>query len=374
MKNILKNLALIVFTAAASLVIAEVALRMEGRYHDLASQVLVPSLAIWDRPANQIDFGRHPDLTVPIEVRFDRDGVRNHSEPSTRDKQNIIGFFGDSFIENRRIEDRFSFTSILDVAAQPHARVVSYGVDAYGLDQSYLRYKKYEKHAIHDVVYVFCENDLENLYETGLTEMTQNGDISFNVPSIDPFYQFIGRFHVTYLAVSAYYKVRTLVELVRAGKWEWISIGPADLREGYPERFHDQYADAITTDFLSLDHSASTLRLSKKFLALLQKWNREDEASQRTFTVLVLPWKIEDEVATKLFQNFDGNVVHSLGILENCKKCTFKSDGHWNEYGNAKMAEFILSNGRFPFQGKFRMTNISGLKIEIDEYYNRLQP
>jgi hypothetical protein len=269
-KNILKNLALIVFTAAVSLVIAEVALRMEGRYHDLASQVLVPSLAIWDRPANQIDFSRHPDLTVPIEIRFDRDGVRNHSEPSIRD------------------------------------------------------------------------------------------------------------IHATYLAVSAYYKVRTLVELVRTGKWEWISIGPADwskkMREGYPERFHDQYADAITTDFLSLDPSASTLRLSQKFLALLEKWKREVEASQRTFTVPVLSWKIEDEVATKLFQNFDGNVVHSLGILENCKKCTFKSDGHWNEYGNAKMAEFILSNRRFPFQGKFRMTNISGLKIEIDEYYNRLQP
>ena len=161
MKNILKNSTLIVFSVAVSLVIAEVALRMEGRYHGLASQVLVPSPAIWDRPANRIEFHRHPELRVLIEIRFDRDGVRNHYEFSTRDKRNIVGFFGDSFTENRDIEDRFSFTSILDVAARPHMRIVNYGVSGYGLDQSYLRYKKYEKHDIYDVVYVFCENDLQ---------------------------------------------------------------------------------------------------------------------------------------------------------------------------------------------------------------------
>src|SRR5262245_34528727 len=119
MKNILKNSALTFFAIAVSLVVAEIALRMEGRYQDLASQVLVPSPAIWDRPVNRIESRPHPDLNVPIEIRFDRDGVRNHSEPSTREKRHIIGFFGDSFVENRRVEDRFSFTSILDVAARP---------------------------------------------------------------------------------------------------------------------------------------------------------------------------------------------------------------------------------------------------------------
>src|SRR5262249_8239432 len=213
------------FAVALSLVVAEVALRMEGRYHELGSQLLVPSQAIWDPPTNQIEFAHHPDLNVRIEIRFDGDGVRNHSKPSTREKRNIIGFFGDSFTENSHVEDRFSFTSILDVAAYPDARVVNYGADGYGLDQSYLRYKKYEKHDIRDVVYVFCENDLRNLYETDLTEMTQNGDIAFSVPRINPFYRLAGRLHVTYLVISAYYKVRGLVDLLGTGKWEWMSVG-----------------------------------------------------------------------------------------------------------------------------------------------------
>ena len=368
MKNILKNSALALFAIAVSLVVAEIALRMEGRYQDLASQALVPSPAIWDRPVNRIESRAHPDLKVPIEIRFDSDGVRNHSETSTREKRHIIGFFGDSFVENRRVEDRFSFTSILDVATRPGARVVNYGVENYGLDQSYLRYKKYEKHDIHDVVYVFCENDLRDLYETGLTKMTDNGDIAFNVPTTNPVYRLIGRFHTTYLVISAYYKARELVNVLATGKSEWISVDWKQfLPEDYLARNQDEYAYGVTRDFLSLSPSPSTLQLSQKFLALLEKWKREVETSNRTFSVLVLPREIDDTVATKLFRNFDGNVVHSIGYFE-----PFQNDGHWNEYGNEKVAELILSEKIFPFHEKFKRIDVAKLKSDIDAYYNRL--
>jgi hypothetical protein len=138
---------------------------------------------------------------------------------------------------------------------------------------------------------------------------------------------------------------------------------------GWEIRFHDQYADTITTDFLSSDPSASTLQLSQKFLVLLEKWKREVEASQRTFTVLVLPWKLDDAVATKLFRNFDGDVVHSIDFFKNCENCTFQNDGHWNEYGNERVAEFILSDKRFPFHYKFWTMSIESIKNELDEYY-----
>jgi hypothetical protein len=122
MKNILQNLAVVFLSIAVSLVVAETVLRIDGRYHDLASQVLRAFPAIFEPPANHIDFAKHPVLGRPIENRFDNDGVRNHSESTTRDKRNIIGFFGDSFTQNRRIDDRLSFTSILDLAARPRAR------------------------------------------------------------------------------------------------------------------------------------------------------------------------------------------------------------------------------------------------------------
>jgi hypothetical protein len=359
------------FAIMLSLGVAEAALRMEGRYHDLASQVLISSPAIWEPPANQIEFGRHPDMGIPIEIRFDRDGVRNHSESTTRAKRNIIGFFGGSFVENRRIEDRFSFTSILDAAARPGARVVNYGVDGYGPDQAYLRYKKYERHDMRDVVYVFSKNDLQFLYETGLTEMTPIGDIVFSERRINPFYRFMGRFHLTYLGISASYKLGQLVDLIRSGRWEWKSVSPGSLdavRRHWEERVQDQ-SDAITTDFLSPDPSASTLRLSQKFLVLLDKWKREVETSQRTFTVLVLPRKLDHAVATKLFRNFDGNVVHSIDFFKKCKNCEFQNDAHWNEYGNELVTEFILSDKRFPFQDKFKMMSMASIKNELDEYY-----
>jgi hypothetical protein len=367
MTNILKNSALIGFTVALSLVVVEVALRMNGRYHDLASQVLAASPAIWELPTNQIEFRNHPDLKAPIEIRSDGDGIRNHSELSTRKKRDIIGVFGDSFVENSGIEDRFSFTSLLDTAARPRARVVNYGVDGYGLDQSYLRYKKYEGHDMRDVVYVFCENDLRNLYETDLTQLTQTGDIVFNEPRNHPFYRLLGRFHLTYLVISAFYKLRGLVDLISSGAWKWKSVrsGSLDWRNhGGEVRLH------ITADFLSLAPSAMTLQLSQKFLVLLEKWKREVEASQRTFTVLVLPWKLDDAVATKLFRNFDGNVVHSIDFFQNCENCKFQNDGHWNEYGNERVAAFILSEKGFPFHDKFKVMSMASIKNEINEYYD----
>jgi hypothetical protein len=373
LKNILKNSLLTLIAMALSLLVAETALRIEGRYNDLVKQALVPSPAIWEPAANQIEFRPHPDLNVPIEIRFDKDGIRNHAKSSTREKRNIIGFFGDSFVENRRVEDRFSFTSILDVAGRPGARIVNYGVDGYGLDQSYLRYKKYENHDIHDVVYVFCENDLRNLYETGLTELTDKGDIAFISRKTNLFYHLIGRFRITYLVISAYYKLRELAYSAWTGKWEWKSLrSERFLPEDYRARSQDQYADAITTDFLSGRTSPDTLRLSEKFLILLRKWKREVEASNRTFSVLVLPRKIDDAVATKLFRNFDVNVVHSIGYFENCENWRFRNDGHWNEHGNEKVAELIMSDERFPFHKRFKMVNIAKLNSDIDIYYKKL--
>jgi hypothetical protein len=219
MKNFLKNSALIIFSIALCLGFVEVSLRMDGRYHNLADQILQPSPAIWEAPANGVWFSKHPDLHVPIKLRFDRDGVRNHSELSTSEKQKIIGFFGDSFTENSQIEDRFTFTSILDIAAHPNARVVNYGVDGYGRDQEYLRYKKYEKQDIEHVVYVFCENDLRDLYTTGLTKIAQNGDIEF-VERHNPLYRGLGRLHVTYLVITAYYKAIAFARCVKDRRTE----------------------------------------------------------------------------------------------------------------------------------------------------------
>jgi hypothetical protein len=87
--------------------------------------------------------------------------------------------------------------------------------------------------------------------------------------------------------------------------------------------------------------------------------------------VLALPWKLDDEVATKLFRNFDGNFVHSIDFFKNCEDCIFQNDNHWNEYGNERVAEFILSERSFPFHDKFKMISTASIKTQIDAYYDR---
>jgi hypothetical protein len=257
------------------------------------------------------------------------------------------------------MEERFTFTSILDVAASPNARVVNYGVEGYGLDQAYLRYRKYQAHDIRHVVYVFCENDLRNLYETGLTEIA-DGRITFRPPNTRLLYRIFGRLHLTYLLMSAY---------GQAGSIDWGGL-VADWRP----RAHDQYADAVVTDLLSEQPSERTAQLAQKFLLLLETWKREVESAGRTFTVLVLPRPIDSEVASTLLHAYSGHVVHTNPYFGDYAGFSFRSDGHWNEYGNLKAAQFVADEAQFPFHSQFKRKDfLGGLRAQIDNYYQQPQ-
>ncbi len=120
----------------AGLAVAEVALAVDGRYNSVLSRGLVSSPAIWEPLANATEHEQYPDLGLQVEIRFDSEGVRNHGSVRTHRKPQIIGVFGDSFTENRRIDDQFTFTSVLDGIARRPVRVVNCGVDGYGLDQA----------------------------------------------------------------------------------------------------------------------------------------------------------------------------------------------------------------------------------------------
>jgi hypothetical protein len=125
--------------------------------------------------------------------------------PTAR-KSNIIGVFGDSFTENRYLDDQFTLTTLLDGTTEPQARVVNYGVSAYGVDQAYLRYKKFEDHDIRHVVYLFCANDLRNLSETRLAHVVGD-DVVFRAPEAtlaSTTRRALGRLRLTYLVLWVY--------------------------------------------------------------------------------------------------------------------------------------------------------------------------
>ena len=141
-------------------VVAETYLRFEGRYSDLVKVDLTNSRAIWDRPPNETQLQKHPDLDFDVEIVFNDFQVRNHrgvSGDSLGSYQGrLIGVFGDSFTENRRISDEFTFTSLLDEILKPGYLVLNFGIDGYGLDQSYLKYLAFrERDRFDHVFYVF---------------------------------------------------------------------------------------------------------------------------------------------------------------------------------------------------------------------------
>ena len=106
---------------------------------------LIASVAIWDRPPGDRQSWQHPDLGYPVESLYNDISIRNHAGNDKADIEkfagDVVGFFGDSFTENCRVDDDFAFTSVLQKSLDPDKTLVlNFGIDGYGLDQSYLKY------------------------------------------------------------------------------------------------------------------------------------------------------------------------------------------------------------------------------------------
>jgi hypothetical protein len=256
----------------------------------------------------------------------------------------------------------------LDKFTGKRASVVNYGVDGYGLDQEYLRYRKYEKHDIKHVVYVFCSNDLRNLYETDLVELTNDDQVLFKPPKQNLLYRVLGGLRITYLAISGFYKIKSMLQF---GRRDWIqALEWRTTVKDQRKRFHDSYADSVRKDFLGEHPTTTTLQLARKFLLLTETWKREVESSGRTFTILVLPWSSDTAVATKLFRDFDGRVVFSNEYFGDYNGFRFRTDDHWNEYGNLRAAEFMADSDIFPFRREINVgLDTQSLRAQIDAYY-----
>lgn len=362
--RVLARTALVAGSITLALAIAEAGLAVDGRYEHLVKAPLVASNTIWERPPHSVEEMRHPDVDVMVETRTDAQGIRNHSTEPTETKENIIGVFGDSFTENRRVNDEFTFTSLLDGATRPAARVVNYGVDGYGVDQAYLRYKKYETHDIRHVVYVFGANDLRNLYETGLASIVPGQeDVTFSVPAARPIYRLLGRLRLTYLIMS----VRAALSSTD-GDEQIRAVGTAaSLVES---RTHDAFAESLVPGALTPQTTDEMARWVRTFQLVVRKWQREVVARGRTFTVVVLPRSEDTALAGRLFQDLGDPAVLLETHFGEFAPYQFKNDGHWNEYGNLKAAEFLAAREQLPFHSHIvHPDRLDGWRTRIDEFY-----
>jgi hypothetical protein len=359
-------LALILLSIVLALGAAEGALALLGRYDDAVARTLVPADTIWERPPDTVQFQKHPDLDYNVRVVFDHQGVRNEGPVQTAEKKHILGFFGDSFTENRRVDDELSFTSILGSIAERGRSVVNFGVNGYGVDQAYLHYLKYADLDIDHVFFVFYSNDLRNLYETDLAVL-EDGKLSFRKPQPNRLVTFLGKLRLTYLAVDSYNRISALFHPASADfspeALQRELSSNTDLGEARDKRYHDEYADSVVRDFLSDTPTQPTRDLAAKFVAVLDAWKAETASRGRAFTIVVLPGQLETALARKmeLEKRFDTVYLRSAVGDEGVY---FKNDDHWNELGNLKAALALAQEPRL--QAYFRPADLPAVQARYE--------
>lgn len=374
--NWIKNIILVLFSVTFTLVIAEIFLLMNGRYDDQVSLQIkeVNTKKIWSREKNSKDTRKHPDLGYDIDIVFDEKGARK-SDFAMEGKEAIVGVFGDSFAENRRIENEYTFTEILN-GVNKSTHFVNFGVDGYSLEQSFQHWIDKESLIEMDIVfYLFCSNDFADNYMSQIfnrEEMARGRAI--NQVDIDiPFLvKVASKFHLTYLFVESYYKFKSIsISQEKLINQLARRFTPANV--DFRNRQFEEFINDLTKDLLGGKPNSSTTSEALHFKFTLQEWKRQVENNGGEFIVLILPREIENAVSKKLIPEN----IKSINLIEyNVPKVTketswnFSADGHWNEYGNL-IAAISLSD---------LLTEIEDLKpygqaidnVDWDSYYDKI--
>ena len=390
MRVLLYNFLFLAIFLALGSIAAEIFLRFDGRYSDLTKENLTNSRAIWDRPSNVTQYQKHPDLDYEVKIVFNDFQVRNHHGISVEDagdyQGKLVGVFGDSFTENRRINDEFTFTTLLDEILKPDHMVLNFGVDGYGLDQSYLKYLAFrERSRLDHVFYVFFSNDLRNMYETQLFDFSDDGIGELRIPEFNPVINFIRKFHVTYLLLDSYARLKARItndlddreNINKIITRKFGSKKANEIKKESKKRFHDSYADSMVVDYLSDTPTEGTLEWANRFRMLLSAWESQTQSHGSTFTILVTPDMVSTSLASKLFgRQFAENTVYlSDALSEGYDNYIFRNDDHWNELGNLRAARAVAEWGKNANYWSYQPETISVLtaqtKAAIKQLYSQ---
>lgn len=380
--NWIKNLSLVFCSILIGLTIFEFSLRIHGRYTSQVSQSVGGVDTIWTRSANSEEFSVHPSLGKKLTLKYDQYGSRV-TEPVRDLKSTVVGLFGDSFTENRYIENKFTLTTILNDIVDGTS-FLNFGVDGFGLEQSYAHYlKKRDILKFDKVFYIVCWNDLRNTYEVQLFDRKKMSDgfsvLKTNIVDVPWYIKMASKIHITYLLIEGYYKGISTAE-VQVEQFAYrlgyrFSKGRTDHRT----RFHDEYADSILNRVISGKESENDELIVDHFKATLNKWRSDVESSGAEFYVVVLPTEIARKMAKAIklkgYLQLAGN--EAFNELSG-RPWKFENDNHWNEYGNLAAAlsfineieSFKLSETMQSMLSHYIVDHI----LMIDEQYGLVKP
>ncbi len=339
-KSLGAKLMLSLITLLACAMMLELSLRLfypEKYVYAAESYFVRDDYRIWARSPNNSHDHPHPDSGIRHKIYHNNFALRQHREFSNDALRNSInvGFFGDSFTENLRVPAPYSFTEPLDYLLNTSGtafNVLNFGVDGYGTDQSYsyYRYSQFSHHLDH-VFYVFCFNDIRNIFENQLYDIDASGSLKQKEALATPWWlRVLSRLHVTYLTIDLRHRLTHL-------KWVPIDFREADStrRQARDERTNSVLALAVETGFgkgeLGNDDLDRTLVI---FRALLKEWKHRVENQGGNFYIVLLP--DDPPVVEPLLEGY--TVINLRNLFDKNGQWRFETDGHWSETGNLRAA------------------------------------
>ena len=350
MKNLFVNFSLLLASCVAGLALCELSLRLfYPKYRHLAEVRFASSvMRIWARSPNSRFLQIHPDTSSKHLFHHNNLALRQHRDFTEADLASAtnIGIFGDSFVENIGLAAQYSFTEPLDYLLNQSGKsfnVLNFGTTGYGPGQSLLHYENFQyADDLDHVLFVYCENDIRDIHETGLFRLDEAGRLTRHEAIRSAWWvRLIARLHVSYLILDASGRL-SLEELQKLLSKELLDeyrrkkdVGGIPWRQEHVE--HSLYRENM--DDAEFKSSVAV------FQRIVRRWKEAVENAGGVFSVVLLPvTPVNPDVATvlleediKVFDLYDCFGAHDPAHTARPWRDSpyrFKYDGHWNEAGN----------------------------------------
>ena len=385
---------LFLLSLLGALAVCEVGLRLfHPKYEDVAryDKYRVDESRLWAPIPNTSRYRAHPDTGLRHPIIYNSFGSRQHRQfdVDVLKQAENVAVFGDSYTENNRIEAQYSFTEVLDfllnLQGDRDFNVLNFGVDGYGPGQEFIWYEQFaHRDDLDHVLYVFCNNDIEDFHSRRLFSLDESGDlVAKDAVGHGPLVIALSRLHLTHLVRDFVQRLPFLRGPVAPKKEHAEVLMPAIGAEflrgpvapkkeppreriepvGLPgQRIIQRKQDgAGPGDALDESIAAFQALLSQKqdstgpgdaldesiaaFQALLSHWKELVEARGGEFRVVVLPYLDRKSVQAVFPMHLDVVYLHECfsDMIPNFHyyDWTFRSDAHWNEAGNMVAAHCL---------------------------------
>ena len=380
MKSTAVNLCLLLASCTVGLALSEVSLRLcYPKYRHVAeAQFHADAIRIWARTPNSRDWRNHPDTHVTHSLHHNNLALRQHRNFSAADlaAATNVGVFGDSFTENIRMAAQYSFTEPLDYLLNQRGRrfnVLNFGVDGYGPGQSLLHYEHFP-HAedLDHVLYIYCYNDLEDIYKTGLFHLNETGQLVRNEAIRESWWTpLIRRLHIAYLILDVSGRLSFFLG-ENEGNFAY-------LRRSFNERLRDERRERLERALRQgRPDDARTKNSLAIFRQLIRYWKHLAEQNGSTFSVVLLPihppqpfivdlLSAEGVEVIDLFNCFATHDPAHNDLEWYYSPYRFRRDTHWNEAGN-RLASVCLYR---VLEDKTGLPRLSEARLEaiLSRYY-----